>query len=98
MQLPDNATSCGLESALSLIFNVADCDCLDEGANLTVTVQLVFKVAAQLLVSVKAVAPLMEMLLISSGVLPLLVRVTVFVELVFSFCVPKFKLFALSLA
>ncbi len=77
---------------MSVIVKVPDRDCLAEGSKVTVIVQLVFTAseAGQLLV-VKSDDPLTVTPLISKGVSPVLVRVTVCFELEPTLRVPKFN-------
>ena len=87
MPVPESEICCGLFSALSLILIAPDCDPFDVGVKVTSMVQLPPFAAsdwplAQLVPGAKAKLPLMEMLEISSGVVPTLESVTDFGALV----------------
>lgn len=97
--LPDNETVCGLDDALSLMFNVPEYDFLAVGLNVTLIVQVAFFASGEVQVLlVKLDEPLTVMLLIVSGVSPLLVRITLRVELCPTFTFPKLRLDLFSLA
>lgn len=98
--VPDSDTVCGLDEALSLISSVADSDFFAVGLNVTVIVHEAFGFIelGQRLLWLKSEFPLMLMLLISNGVTPVLVSVTVLVALWPSLTSPKLMLDSFSLA
>ena len=81
LPVPESETCCGLFGALSLIRMVPDCEPFEFGVNVTIIVQVPPFAArdwplAQLVPGAKAKLPLMEMLLMMSGVVPVFESVT----------------------
>ena len=87
MPVPESEICCGLLGALSLIRMVPDCEPFEFGVNVTIIVQVPPFAAsdwplAQLVPEANEKLPLMEMLLMMSGVVPTLESVTGFAALV----------------
>lgn len=102
--LPDNATVCLPDLALSVMVNVAERAPLDEGLKFTLMLQLLPglselpQVVPAVLAVKSEVAPVIARPMERSGVVPVFLSVTVLVELVFTVSVPKLRLVALRLA